>query len=586
MVATVQRINDTANTLYQTKNSIIRLVKMSGHYLKTLLEHLPRHAEEEGDFYSVSRACLIAQIQAAHAIDVAIAETTVDWCESLLDTLAVLDSDYLSRGEWCFVSFPAQLLAISVLTAMSDPDSRYFPTRFWTTQGISNDKKNRQRDVLSTFENARVEYHARQAAVPIRYIYVAWGMIKCNDRILCYQREDTQKRFEKKAGDYGLIGGRANQNDFNSSDLLTALQVLQSPHSKSVALALTSTLERELLEEVGLQFDVHYTFKPWRKLKSYRQVQGAAPNHAFTEYYIDIYHIELTLDGYLFLQRKTNTHEQLIWFTIDDIVKGETIDGKILYLKALYEDFANDRSTLAAELANLPDSFINRYQFAPQKYGITIPIAVGQPILAGVLGKEKPCHPALTDRQLAIFSGLAAHLREFELIDTNKNIRLHPYGWVEVIDSPELLAELISLAALLKESDFCLENHCDRVFRLSISPEIIFFDETLFWFSVNTQDLKSLKAKIPVNIGRAAFPTALGIVNSKTEPFILTLEHVENLRQLSTKIFSADNEAAIKIEDSYKKGLHKESRFARLGLRNLVRREAGIIKFVARYECI
>ena len=83
--------------------------------------------------------------------------------------------------------------------------SRSFAANFWTTQGVSNGKKDQQRDVLRVVENARNENHASQQAQPIRYCYVAWSIVKLDGNILFYQREDTQKRFDKSAGDYGLI---------------------------------------------------------------------------------------------------------------------------------------------------------------------------------------------------------------------------------------------------------------------------------------------------------------------------------------------------------------------------------------------
>ena len=134
----------------------------------------------------------------------------------------------------------------------------------------------------------------------IRFCYIAWSIIKLNGNILFYQREDTQKRHDKSAGDYGLIGGRANQNDVPIADKAALLKELQSPNAGLIKNALPETLKRELREEAGLLFESHYPFKPWRSLKPYRQVQGAAPNHALTEYYLDIFHIDLTLDGYLF----------------------------------------------------------------------------------------------------------------------------------------------------------------------------------------------------------------------------------------------------------------------------------------------
>ena len=284
---------------------------MSAALIRSLIPLLPRYAEEEGDFYSVSRDDLIDGLCQQHALARPLAENTVALIEVLLDTLAVLNTANLQNGEWCFVSFSAQLLATSVLTALSDTESRLFAANFWTTQGVSNDKKDQQRDVLRVVENARNEHHASQRAQPIRYCYVAWSLIKLDGKILFYQREDTQKRHDKSAGDYGLVGGRANQNDVSITDKAAVLKELQSPHSGLIKNALPSTLKRELREEAGLLFDLHYTFKPWRSLKPYRQVQGAAPNHALTEYYLDVFQITLTLDGYLFLQQKIKSDERL-----------------------------------------------------------------------------------------------------------------------------------------------------------------------------------------------------------------------------------------------------------------------------------
>jgi 8-oxo-dGTP pyrophosphatase MutT (NUDIX family) len=291
-----------------------------------------------------------------HSIDHALAENTVALLETLLDTLAVLNTEYLQKGDWCFVSFPAQLMALSVLTALSDSESRFFAPNFWNTQGTTNTKKDQQREVLKMVETARYQNHASQQAHPIRYCYVAWSIIKLDGKILFYQREDTQKRHDKSAGDYGLVGGRANQQDIPSADKAALLKELQTPDSALIKNALPETLKRELEEEAGLDFETHYTFKPWRSLKPYRQVQGAAPNHALTEYYLEIFQIDLNLPGALFLLKKIKTDERLIWFSIAEMVKNETADGKGAFLNALYADFNDDRSALADVLTALPDS--------------------------------------------------------------------------------------------------------------------------------------------------------------------------------------------------------------------------------------
>ncbi|WP_432741284.1 NUDIX hydrolase [Methylobacter sp. G7] len=560
---------------------------MSANRIQTLISHLPRYAEEEGDFYGIPREDLINALCHQHHLDRAIAENTISLIETLLDTLAVLNTAYLQKGEWCFMSFPAQLLATSLLTALSDKESRFFADNFWNTQGIADAKKNQQREVLSVVENRRYEHHASHNAKPIRYIYVAWSMIKLDGNILFYQREDTQKRFDNKAGDYGLVGGRLNQHDVPGNiDIPALLAELQSENSDLIKKALPETLKREIREEVGLVFEQHYRFKPWRSLKPYQQVQGSAPNHALTEYYLNIFQVELTLEGYLLLQQQIKRDDRLVWFAIDDVAKGETTDGKIAYIKALVDDFGEDRLALKTELSALPDSFAAGYLFDPPKYGLTLLIDAERPLLAGALGKEKPLDVALTPRQLSVLLGLAAHCRGFEFATIEENIIFHPYGWIDVKNNPTLQAELMQLAELFKDTDLIIENHHDVLFRLSVNPDVVYFDETLFTYSVHKAGLTGVKTKIQVSIERKAIATALGTTQVKTEDFTLTLEFAHKLQQLSEQPFSSDNEDGVKIEDVYKKGLHKEPRFLALGLRGLIRREAGFIRFCCRLEVL
>jgi len=551
---------------------------VSAQLIQSLLPHLPRFAEEEGDFYSVPRLELIDVL--SRQVDQAIAENTIGLLEALLDTLAVLDKTCLQIGEWCFASFPAQLLATSVLTAMADADSRLFATNFWNTQGIGNDKKDQQRDVLRSLEQARVKYYSTQQAPPIRYCYVAWSIIKLDGRILFYQREDTQKRFEKAAGDYGLMGGRANQNDLPISDKTVVLKTLQSANSELIKNALPSTLKRELREEAGLLFESHYMFKPWRSLKPYRQVQGTAPNHALTEYYLDIFQIELTLEGYLFLQQKIKSDERLTWFSLADIEHGETTDGKIPYIKALYDEFGGDYAALVAALSVLSDSFVAGYLLDKEKYGITLPIDSGKPLSTGVLGKEKSLDLALSPRQLALVLALAAHLRGFEFAMLAANVVLHPHGWIEVDEHSSIRLELMELARYLGGSELAMENRRDRLFRLSIRPETVFFADELFTFVVANDDPDCKENGVAVFVGRQGFDTALGEVKDKTERFEISRSFAQRLKTLADGDFSIHDKEASSTEDNYKKSLHKEPRFKVLGLRNLIRQDGTAILFV------
>jgi hypothetical protein len=76
----------------------------------------------------------------------------------------------------------------------------------------------------------------------------------------------------------------------------------------------------------------------------------------------------------------------------------------------------------------------------------------------------------------------------------------------------------------------------------------------------------------------------LGQIKSQTETFSLTLEFAHKLKLLAEQQFAADNDEAVRIEDAYKKGWHKEARFQALGLRNLIRRDAGTIRFVLPFH--
>ncbi|NYT46403.1 MAG: hypothetical protein H0A75_00455 [Candidatus Methanofishera endochildressiae] len=75
-------------------------------------------------------------------------------------------------------------------------------------------------------------------------------------------------------------------------------------------------------------------------------------------------------------------------------------------------------------------------------------------------------------------------------------------------------------------------------------------------------------------------------MKEKIEKFVLTIGLANNLKSLPEKQYLADNEEGVKIEDAYKKGLHKEPRFVALGLRSLICRDAGIIKFNVCYTVI
>ncbi|MDT8425013.1 MAG: hypothetical protein RQ733_03470 [Methyloprofundus sp.] len=81
---------------------------MNAPLIKLLLPYLPRHAEEDGDFFSVPRVELVQHLMTAgYAQD--IADNTLEMLENLLATLATLNPDALQQGEWCFFVYQSVL---------------------------------------------------------------------------------------------------------------------------------------------------------------------------------------------------------------------------------------------------------------------------------------------------------------------------------------------------------------------------------------------------------------------------------------------------------------------------------------------
>jgi len=286
----------------------------------------------------------------------------------------------------------------------------------------------------------------------------------------------------------------------------------------------------------------------------------------------------------LFLLQQVGRDGRLLWFTLDEVAQGESCDGKVAYVKALLADYGGDPLALKTALAALPDSFTAAYRVRREKYGFTVLADADKPVVAGVLGKEKTLGVAFTAEQRALLLGLAAHSRGFGFASVAAYVTLLPFGWLDVANNRGLQAQLLDLCALVKDTDVVLENHKDSLFRLSLEPSLLYFDDALFTFSASAKDLEGIESKIPVTISRASFATAFGGVSAEIKEFKLSLALVSKLRKLSKCTHSADNEEAVKTEDAYKKGLHKDAGFMEMGLKALLRREGGVIKFCCVFK--
>jgi 8-oxo-dGTP pyrophosphatase MutT (NUDIX family) len=252
---------------------------------RCILNHLPHYAEEGNLCTSVAVQDVINSISKDAKVSEDVATALVAMVQRLFASLALLERQQLQQGRWQFVSFPAQLLAHSLLCVLADESQDLLGTHYWEQGGHRpEDVIEEQRHLLRTLESHRVRGHQRQSAAPIRFVYVAWGIIKLDGRFLLHHREDKARR---KIGNYVFPGGRFNLTDLppasQTASLLPRLQCAASPE----ALAnLRNTFIREMQEETGLIHDEHYNFHLWRSLKPYREVEGSRNNHAYTEYMI------------------------------------------------------------------------------------------------------------------------------------------------------------------------------------------------------------------------------------------------------------------------------------------------------------
>ncbi|KOR30484.1 hypothetical protein TI05_13900 [Achromatium sp. WMS3] len=322
--------------------------------IQVLISLLPRYPEEGSTASYINKQQVEDDLVQQFGLEQKqFINTTLNLIERLLTSLSLLSNEELQRNEWKFVSHPAQLCALSLLNTLADPKQKLFPTDFWQTAGVGDTEKQQQKQVLQALEERRAAHHQDGNPLPIRYVYVAWCVIKLDDKILLHQREATEHSNE-----YGLVGGRVNLRDLKqilgeNTSLHNLLEILQTGDSEPMLQALEFALHRELMEEIKLAHTAnHYTTKIWCDIQPWEACMGAAPNYALTRYFFRLYQLELTTTGYLVLQRTLQEHHQrFIECGLDEIVSGKTSDGaKILRIDAVYKNFANDSQRLRKEL--------------------------------------------------------------------------------------------------------------------------------------------------------------------------------------------------------------------------------------------
>lgn len=319
-----------------------------------------------------------------------------------------------------------------------------------------------------------MEAHRRHSPEPIRFVHVAWGLIRRDGCFLLHHREDKARR---RVGNYVLPGGRFNLNDLPTENQSAAvLPVIQRAESPEALACLERTLVRDIAEETGPLWPERYRFRDWRRLKSYREVEGTRNNHAYTEYLIEIFALTLTASGQIRLfDSVCETPERFAWFSVEDLVRKQRSDGKAAYLDALYVDLG---VRLREALDAVPESFVDAPIHDEDTDAVDLPISTSSRLLRGPTGKERPVEVVLGHDECRALLGLGWHAKGLALAGLRDTVLL-PSSWVKI--GAEQQAAMNRLGDKLRGVGIdVIERRDEEFFRLSVGRRHVFFDESCY----------------------------------------------------------------------------------------------------------
>lgn len=435
--------------------------------LERILDRLPMHAEEGRLRESLAEHAIISQLGSPDSA------TIVAVMRRIFESFSLLDKHELSLGNWAFVSFPAFLMARSLMAAWAVPEQRFVAEGYWEDLAFVEE----QRILLHQLETGRKRFHPTREAKPIRFVHVAWGIIRLGNEFLMHHREDKARPDAKQ---YVFPGGRLRPTDYSGESSATEiLRDLASENSTIAVQSLDSTLIRELDEELGLHVEEDYTFSSWRRIKPYCAVEGSGNKHALTHYEITLYVVQLTpLGESRLLRRVAADTNQYPWFSLDALAAGRRTDGAVAYIDALHADMGGN---FRAQFASVPDATGIRY-LETGKQVVVLPDTQERSLKFGLLGKEKDFHIPLSDFdwELLLFLGWCA--RSFSVQTLNQRALVLGGGWIHLLQEADLHAAK-QLSGKLQKANLPLLQFSEDVFRLAVQPESIYFSDDFFSYT-------------------------------------------------------------------------------------------------------
>lgn len=527
-----------------------------GARLGSLIRCLPL-ASEEGDFHvPTARSEILAALRKIE--DTAASEALLALTERLLLANRLLDEQALLEGFWRWASYPASLMGRSMLDVLSDEGGFLFPRGYWTTP----ENVDEQRGLLHNLEVARTKHRAGEQPRAIRHVYVAWGLVKVGDRFLLRTREDKKRPRVKQ---FVFPGGRFRPEDANDGEPLSCLLAAMEAGSwLKIRPHLEVTLHRELKEELGLYED-QYVSRPWVEVSPYREVEGAANRHGYTEYRFQLFQVQFGRDTLLQMYSEiARSPDDFIWLTAEEVCAQRSDDGRYTaYLDALVRHFGDD---FHSALVNCPASFQEQDSSGEKESAVDIPVRHGELFWVGLTGSEQSVDVPLNFDEHSMLLGLACHAKSYASAEATARL---PAGWVKL--SEEQLQVCHYLCEKLNSQGFSWIEISDAGFaRWRLPASETYLDASVFDYDVASLQINS-KRWAELQISRRELKTLVGIfpeesvVVSLSKKLALSIEAVEDER-----VPEADDDIAIgDFKKSVREALDKPLQL--FGLRKFVR---------------
>jgi 8-oxo-dGTP pyrophosphatase MutT (NUDIX family) len=534
--------------------------------LAALSRLLPRIAEEGGDAEAVAEAKLGDALAKAASIGPEQAEITVALVRRCLQALAVLEPRRLAEGEWQFASFPASLLAHSLLSGLGAPDFRLLESGFWDASDYRIDA---QRSLIKRSEELRASQQPA-GLVPIRRVWVAWAFIALDGRFLLVRREDPAQHRIGSRGQFVFPGGRASPQDLPDLSLAARLDFFdpqKKPDDTVVAEAFANALHRELHEELEISASELASAVSAQDPIHYAALEGGKSAYSATEYLLQPFKIELTDAGKTSLLRCLAAHpERFDWFTPEELATGLNAKGSKAFVDAI-GNASLDAAKFSISIGAKP-SF---------KDAITLPGNTEEPFSVGVTGREKPVHAALDVDEINTLNWLAAVRRNEPVDELTDGISVAiGSGWV-LVDYDSQFAKLKQLAEKLEDAGLSLLDFHERAVRLNADGEIHY---SPFRFSFDIQDEKRGKA-YKLTLHRREIRSPLGVATERQT----TTSLPEKLGAAIYSLLQGDPGPALDDFDTVKR-MQRDIRDALepIGLRVLIRQVDGVPELTVRGE--